>query len=287
MNLETFRFSRILATVGPSSFDKIKVLLDKGVNAFRLNFSHGSHEDHERAYNLIRSLSTDDYLSTAIVADLQGPKIRIGTFENGPVTTPVLDSPHPEIFEAFLTHSKVNHYVLIDDGKVKLDVVSVSDTEIVCVSKLGGALSDRKGVNLPTVQLGVSAMTEKDRRDLKCALQLGVDYVCLSFVQHAEDVREARAFIEDWRSVNNSEHDAPHIISKIEKPQALDNIDEIIGLSDAIMVARGDLGVEVPAASVPVIQKRLIGLCREAGKPIIIATHCLEKCRFQPPSYPG
>ncbi|KAL0206809.1 hypothetical protein P9112_012520 [Eukaryota sp. TZLM1-RC] len=290
--------TKITATIGPSSINRVSELLQCGVNVFRLNFSHGNVETQSNAYNRIREASVGPHTCTTIIQDLQGPKIRCGVFANARVTlkpgqqfrftkdlSPGDESrvglPHPEIFQAFLETPDVKHFVLLDDGKVKLDVISVTEDEIVCKSELGGVLSDRKGVNLPTVQLGVSAMTEKDKQDLCTGLKLGVDYICLSFVQSVDDVIEAREYMNTYRNYLCDNGGTcpiypPKIISKIEKPQALENIEAIIAESDAIMLARGDLGVEIPFAQVPVVQKRVVALLKQAGKPLIIATHCLE-----------
>ena len=273
--------TRILATIGPSSADEdtISRLLDAGADAFRFNFSHGTHEEHRQRYEIVRRLSEEKGLFTAIIADLQGPKLRVGVFANGSVVLKegqqfVLDMkdepgtaervtlPHREIFAAV----KPGDELLLNDGNIVLEVESCDTCHAVTKVKVGGELSGHKGVNLPNIKLPISAITEKDRDDIEFALKLGVDWISLSFVQQAEDVREARSLINGraW------------IVSKLEKPSAIEELDDIIQLSDAIMVARGDLGVECPIQTVPVMQKKIVAACRKYGRPVIIATQMLE-----------
>lgn len=273
--------TKILATVGPatSSEEMLENLVKAGVDAFRFNFSHGTHEEHAERYQTVRNLSKKYGRHLTVVADLQGPKLRVGTFETDKVLlkkgqTFVLDMldepgdesrvmlPHKEIFEAL----KDGDMLLLNDGNIELKVIKKdgysAQTEVV----VGGYLSAHKGVNLPNVKLAISALTEKDKNDLAFALKLGVDWVCLSFVQSVEDVRMARKLIGDkaW------------IISKLEKPSAVDELDDIIKESDGIMVARGDLGVECPIQTVPVLQKRIVKACRKYARPVIVATQMLE-----------
>ena len=273
--------TKILATIGPSSASKEKIeqLIDAGADAFRFNFSHGTHDEHKERYNTVRKLAKDKNLHITIVADMQGPKLRVGEFKNGKIElkngqkfTLDLDSalgdetrvnlPHKEIFQAL----RPGEDLLLNDGNIRLRVDECDAKHAVTTVMVGGPLSSHKGVNLPNVKLPISAITEKDRKDIEFALKLGVDWISLSFVQQAEDVREARKIIGDkaW------------IISKLEKPSAIDELDEIIKLSDAIMVARGDLGVECPIQTVPVLQKRIVSACRKYGRPVIIATQMLE-----------
>jgi pyruvate kinase len=275
------RNAKIVATLGPASTDPamIRRLFMAGVDVFRLNFSHGKPEDHRARFDTLRALEQETGRPIAILADLQGPKLRVGTFANGPVQLEVgqafrldLDSalgtvqrvqmPHPEIFKALQPGAEL----LLDDGRLRLLVTNCDpdhcDTRVV----VGGKLSERKGVNVPGVLLPITALTEKDRRDLAFALELGVDWVALSFVQRPEDVEEARALIQGRAG----------IVSKLEKPSAIDRLDDIVALSDAVMVARGDLGVELPAERVPTIQKRIVRTCRKLGKPVIVATQMLE-----------
>ena len=275
------RRAKIVATLGPAtdSAAEIEKLFETGADVFRLNFSHGEHAEHKARFDAIRAVEKKYNRPIAILADLQGPKLRVGTMENGGVelktgqafrldlTGETGDSaraplPHPEIFAAL----KESTQLLLDDGKIRLRVtaagVDFADTEVIA----GGRLSDRKGVNVPNAVLPLAAMTDKDRADLDFALSMGVDWVALSFVQRPEDVAEARKIIQGRAAV----------LSKLEKPAAIDRLDEIITLSDAIMVARGDLGVELPPEDVPSIQKQIIRHCREAGKPVVVATQMLE-----------
>ncbi len=273
--------TKILATVGPasSSEEMLEKLIDAGADAFRFNFSHGTHEDHKKRYNIVRKLEKKKKLHISIVADLQGPKLRVGQFKEDKVLlkekakfTLDMDSkagdenrvclPHKEIFAAL----KPGDELLLNDGNITLVVDKCDSKHAETTVKYGGYLSSHKGVNLPNTQLKISALTEKDKKDLKFALKLGVDWVSLSFVQTAKDVRDARELIGEkaW------------IISKLEKPSAIDELDEIISLSDAIMVARGDLGVECPLQTVPVLQKKIVTACRRYSKPVIVATQMLE-----------
>ena len=275
------RNAKIVATLGPASSDKdtVRRLFLAGVDVFRLNFSHGSADDHRARFANLRELERETGRPIGILADLQGPKLRVGTFAEGPVMLVEgaafrldLDPapgnaqraglPHPEIFAALVPGAEL----LLDDGKLRLEVVSCgpdfAETRVV----VGGKLSERKGVNVPGVVLPITALTAKDRRDLALALELGADWIALSFVQRPEDVSEARALIAGRAA----------IVSKLEKPSAIERLDEIVALSDAVMVARGDLGVELPAERVPAIQKRIVRSCRRFGKPVIVATQMLE-----------
>jgi len=275
------RCAKIIATLGPasSSPEMIEKLFLAGVDAFRLNFSHGSHEDHQKRYTIIRELEKKMGRPIGIMMDLQGPKLRIGTFQQKSTTleegqTFILDQdkspgdqtrvflPHPEIFEAV----QKGVSLLLDDGKIRLEVQNVTPKRIETRVVTPGLLSDRKGLNVPTVALPISAMTPKDRVDLAFGLGLGVDWVALSFVQHPKDVLEAKELIGDQAG----------IISKLEKPLAIEHLEEIVLHSDAIMVARGDLGVEMLPEEVPSIQKRIIRSCRKAGKPVVVATQMLD-----------
>lgn len=276
------RNAKIVATLGPASTSRetIEALFKAGADVFRLNFSHGTHEDHQRRLELIRSVEQDWKRPIGVLLDLQGPKLRIGTFVNGPVRLEQgsafrldLDAripgdgrrvalPHPEIFAALTENTDL----LLDDGRIRLRVercgADFADTTVI----VGGVLSERKGVNVPDVILPMSAMTEKDHRDLQFGLTLGVDWVALSFVQRVEDILAAREIIQGRAG----------IVAKLEKPAAIHLLDAIVGEADAIMVARGDLGVEMPAEQVPAIQKRIVRACRKAGKPVIVATQMLE-----------
>ncbi len=257
----------------------INALFEAGADVFRLNFSHGKHDDHKRRYDIIRGMEEKYNRSIGILLDLQGPKLRVGNFKTGKVMLEqgnrfrldLSDEPgdetraplhHPEIFEAL----KEGTDLLLDDGKIRLKVLEFgkdfAETEIV----IGGKLSDHKGVNVPSAVLPLSSLTEKDLEDLRYGLDLGVDWVALSFVQRPEDIAQARKLIAGRAGV----------MTKLEKPAAMDHLDEIVNLSDAVMVARGDLGVEVPPEDVPALQKRIVFTCRAAGKPVIVATQMLE-----------
>ena len=275
------RNAKIIATLGPasSSLEAISSLFEAGADVFRLNFSHGSHEDHRKSYDTIRSLETTFGRPVGILLDLQGPKLRVGKFSEGKVTLEVgqkfrLDMDetlgteerapllHPEVFAAL----KPNTNLLMDDGKIRVRVLDCGKDFAKTKVVTGGVLSNNKGVNVPDAVLDVSPLTEKDLLDLRFGLQLGVDWVALSFVQRPSDVAEAKKLIAG----------RAFVMSKLEKPQAMDHLDEIVELSDAIMVARGDLGVECPPEEVPSHQKRISRVCREAGKPVIVATQMLE-----------
>lgn len=281
------RHAKIVATVGPASNtpEKLKELFLAGVDVFRLNFSHGSHEDHAKVHAAIRALEKEVGRPIGILQDLQGPKIRIGTLiagkedlVNGEKVTFVLGKepggkdniplPHPEIFKAIMPGQDL----LIDDGRVRVRVRGVTDDKITAEVIVGGVISNRKGVNLPGTALDLSPLTEKDRADLAFGLSLGMDWIALSFVQRPSDVIEAKALIGDKAG----------LVSKIEKPQALEKIEDIIRLSDAIMVARGDLGVEIPHEDVPGRQKELVRAARLAAKPVIVATQMLDSMVASP-----
>ncbi|XDZ66127.1 pyruvate kinase [Alphaproteobacteria bacterium LSUCC0684] len=272
--------TRILATLGPasSSEETIRDMIAAGANAFRLNFSHGVQADHAERVRLIRSLAEECGQPITILADLQGPKLRIGKVEAGVVLKKggkfVFDLkdeigsdsrvmlPHQEIFDAILP----GHRMLVNDGKLQFTVTGVDRNIIETRVDVGGALTDRKGVNVPDVSLDISPLTEKDRKDLDFALSLGVDWVALSFVQRVSDLIEARSIIKDKAS----------IMVKVEKPQALRIIDDLITAADGVMIARGDLGVELPPEQVPGAQKDITRICRKVGKPVVVATQMLE-----------
>lgn len=278
---------KILATLGPAIRDAahIRQLVEAGVNLFRLNFSHGEHADHAQRYQWVREVERELNQPIGILMDLQGPKLRVGRFAEGKVqlvngqslrldldTTPGdasrVNLPHPEIIEAL----QPGMSLLLDDGRLRLKVTAKhTDAVDTCVIA-GGELSDRKGVNVPEAVLQLSPLTGKDRRDLTFGLQLGVDWVALSFVQRPEDIVEARELIGG----------KAFLMAKIEKPSAVTHLEEIAKLCDAIMVARGDLGVEVPAENVPRIQKDIVRTCRQLGRPVVVATQMLESMRFSP-----
>lgn len=278
---------RILATLGPASSgaDEIAALYHAGADAFRVNMSHGSHDDHRHVIQRIRSLEKELGRPMTILADLQGPKIRTGIFADGPVELSEGDSfvfdlderpgtrervclPHPEIFAA--VHP--GEQLLLNDGKLRFQVKSVSDERIEAVALNSGEVSDRKGVNVPDAVLPLPALTDKDRRDLDFALDQGVDWIALSFVQRPDDVAEARRLIAGRAA----------LMAKIEKPRALDRLGEILELCDGLMVARGDLGVELPPQKVPRVQKEIVEEAREAGKPVVVATQMLDSMVTNP-----
>ncbi|MFT3729554.1 MAG: pyruvate kinase [Terricaulis sp.] len=275
------RDCKIVATMGPASDapDRLLMLLQAGVDCFRLNFSHGAREEHKRRMDAIRDAEAKVGRPVGVFADLQGPKIRVGTFADGQITLRYNDTvtleasantghdglitlPHPELVASL----QAGDILKLDDGKMQLTVLSREGDKVKARVDFGGVLKNQKGVNVPTRRIPISALTEKDREDLRYALELGVDYIALSFVQHPDDVKEARALIGDRAG----------IISKIEKPSALAEIDAIVEVSDAVMVARGDLGVELPPEQVPIAQRKIIRAARAAGRPVIVATHMLE-----------
>ena len=281
------RNAKILATLGPASSDgdTIRELFAAGVDVFRFNFSHGSHEDHQARYELVRDIEREIGRPVGILADLQGPKLRLGTIAGGKLQVVggqelVLDlnpAPgdgqrvpllHPEIFAAV----NAGDDLLIDDGKVRLRVLTCDGQSARVQVLNAGVLSDRKGVNVPGAILPMSALTEKDRKDLEFGLSLGVDWIALSFVQRPADIEELKDIVKGraW------------VMAKLEKPAAIDSLNEIIAVSDGIMVARGDLGVECAPEDVPVLQKRIIRTCRELGKPVVVATQMLESMITSP-----
>ena len=281
------RNGKIVATVGPASNDPsvIEKLYLSGVDVFRLNFSHGDHSGHEKVFNAIRAVGRKYHSFPTILADLQGPKLRVGTFENDkifleegdifrfdldktPGDTKRVNLPHPEILEAL----KAGTSLLLDDGKLRFEVLSCSSDYAEVKVIVGGQLSNRKGVNVPHVMLPIPALTEKDKKDLDFALSLGVDWIALSFVQNVEDVEEARGIISGRAKV----------LSKIEKPLAVQSIEPIVKISDGIMVARGDLGVEMNPEEVPAAQRLIINTCHRLGKPVVVATQMLESMITSP-----
>jgi pyruvate kinase len=279
--MRRLRRIKILATLGPASSDSatLRKLFEAGADLFRINMSHTSHDKMRELIETIRNVETSYGRPIGILVDLQGPKLRLGQFAGGPVLlgngdTFTLDSnpapgdktrvhlPHPEILAAL----RPGHALLLDDGKVRLIAEDTTPERAITRVVIGGKMSDRKGVSLPDTDLPVSAMTQKDRADLEVAAEAGVDWIALSFVQRPEDVIEAKKLVRGRAA----------IMSKIEKPQAIDRLPEIVEVSDALMVARGDLGVELPAERVPGLQKQMTRLARKAGKPVVIATQMLE-----------
>jgi pyruvate kinase len=281
------RSAKIVATLGPASSapETIAALFHAGVDVFRLNFSHGDRSDHQARVATIRALEKETGRPIGILADMQGPKLRLGTFGNGKVRLKPgahfrldLDKtpgdqeraplPHPEIFAALEAGTEL----LLNDGNVRLKVEACGEHFAETLVIDGGELSDRKGVNVPNAVLPLAALTEKDRGDLAFALDAGADWIALSFVQRPDDVAEARKLVANRAGV----------MVKLEKPAAVRRLAEIIELSDALMVARGDLGVEMPPEDVPPIQKQIVHACRAAGKPVIVATQMLESMVHAP-----
>jgi len=279
--MRRLRNVKIVATLGPASNDRatIKALFIAGADVFRLNMSHGTHDELRARHAIIRDIEREMDRPIAILADLQGPKLRCGVFANGHEDLQVganfrldLDTtdgdntrvclPHPEIFAAIDT----GETLLVNDGKIRLEVVTCGSDFANCRVVVGGEISNRKGVNVPDVVLPLAALSDKDREDLEFACTLGVDWLALSFVQRVQDVTEARELAKGRAA----------ILSKIEKPAAVKAFADILAVSDGIMVARGDLGVELPVQNVPPIQKRLVKTCRHAGKPVIVATQMME-----------
>lgn len=272
---------KILATVGPASRDPamLRRLVWAGVDAFRVNMSHGEHATHAETIDEIRKLEADLNRPIAIFCDLQGPKLRVGKFKGGKAVirhsghftldrNPELgdetrvELPHPELFGLL----EKGQRLLINDGKIQLTVIRADENEILCSATVGGVISDRKGVNVPDAEIPIPALTAKDRKDLAFAVEKGADWIGLSFVQRPEDLAEARKLMGSYGA----------LCAKIEKPMAVRRLDEIIEMSDGIMVARGDLGVELLPEEVPPLQKEIVNKSRIAGKPVIVATQMLE-----------
>ena len=286
-HMRRFRNGKIVATLGPATSEKasISALFEAGADVFRMNFSHGVHKDHATRIRIIRELEVQFHRPIGIVADLQGPKLRVGEFADGPLH---LESgnvfrldlertlgdarrvclPHPEVFQALEPGMRL----LMDDGRIHLQVSDVGADFAKTTVITGGELSNHKGVNVPDAVLELSSLTAKDRDDMRFALQSEVDWIALSFVQRPEDIAEARKLIAGRAAV----------MAKLEKPMALNSLEEIVSLCDAIMVARGDLGVEMPTEEVPIQQKKIISACRSAGKPVIIATQMLDSMVHAP-----
>ena len=278
------RRAKIVATLGPasSSYDQLRALIEAGVDVARMNLSHGSYDVHEQIYRDVRKAASDLDKPVGVFVDLQGPKIRLTKFKDGPVmlekgatfkiTTDEIEGDVNicgTTFKGLPGDVNVGDFLLIDDGKVKLRAVEVSDTTVTTIVEIPGQVSNNKGINLPGVAVNVPALSEKDEDDLRWALKLGVDMVALSFVRNASDIDRVQEIMrEEGRKVP--------VIAKIEKPQAVENLEEIIDAFDAIMVARGDLGVELPLEQVPLVQKRAVELARRWAKPVIVATQMLE-----------
>lgn len=285
-----FNKTKILATIGPASnnYETIKSLAAAGANVFRLNFSHGTHEIHADVAKIIRQINKDEGLNLGILQDLQGPKIRVGEVENNGVeikpgelititNDPVVGTSHlvSTVYQNLPNDVQTGDRILIDDGNLEVIVNDTDGKNVNCTVIHGGILKSRKGINLPNTKVSAPSLTEKDIEDLAFGLEQEVDWIALSFVRSAEDIIDLRERIEAKGKVCK-------IVAKIEKPEALDNIDAIIEATDAIMVARGDLGVEVPMEIVPLWQKRIVEKCKLACKPVIIATQMMESMIVNP-----
>jgi pyruvate kinase len=275
---------KIVCTMGPATAtpERMRGLVDAGMDVARLNFSHGSHEDHEMVYKLVRQAAKDTGRAVAVLADLQGPKIRLGRFANGPhhwhtgdVVTITSDDILGTPDRVSCTYSKlpqevkVGDRLLIDDGKVAVEVSAVERNDIRCLVVEGGPVSNNKGVSLPNVAVSVPAMSDKDEEDLRFALRLGVDLIALSFVRSPDDIKLVHHIMAE-------EGITLPVIAKVEKPEAVTHLEAIVLAFDGVMVARGDLGVELPLDQVPLVQKRAVQLCRENAKPVIVATQMLD-----------
>ncbi|MCU0419676.1 MAG: pyruvate kinase [Cyclobacteriaceae bacterium] len=279
----TYNKTKIVATVGPASNAKemLRALVKEGVDVFRLNFSHGSHADHLKVIEHVREINREMGTRVALLQDLQGPKIRINEMQPGVeivrgqeltiTTREVLGNQElvSTSYEGLPKDVKVGDMVLIDDGKIELKVKEVRDIDVICTVVYGGPLKSRKGINLPFTKVSAPSLTEKDHEDLLFGLKHQVDWVALSFVRKAKDIEFLRNIINEYKSNTR-------IVAKIEKPEALENIDSIIAATDAVMVARGDLGVEIWMEEVPMVQKMLVAKCNQAAKPVIVATQMME-----------
>lgn len=279
----SFNKTKIVATVGPASNSKeiLRALIKEGVDIFRLNFSHGTHEDHLKVIKFVRELNQELGTTIGLLQDLQGPKIRVNemlpdvVIERGQklvITTRDLvgnDEVVCTSYKSLPRDVKTGDMILIDDGKIELKVLEVKDGDVTTEVVYGGPLKSRKGINLPFTKVSAPSLTEKDLRDLEFGLDNNVDWIALSFVRKAEDITQMRSIIDARKAT-------AQIVAKIEKPEALSNIDEIIAATDAVMVARGDLGVEIWMEEVPMVQKMLVEKCNVAGKPVIVATQMME-----------
>ncbi|HWU47472.1 MAG TPA: pyruvate kinase [Humibacter sp.] len=284
------RRAKIVATLGPatSSYENIRAIIDAGVDVARMNLSHGSYDVHESVYANVRKAADDSGRAVAVMVDLQGPKIRLGKFEAGPYELAVGDiftittedvvgtkELSSTTFKGLPGDVKPGDFLLIDDGKVKVRVLDTDGTRVRTEVIVAGPVSNNKGINLPGVAVNVPALSEKDEADLRWGLGLGADYIALSFVRNAADIERVHEIMaEEGRKVP--------VIAKIEKPQAVDALEEIIDAFDAIMVARGDLGVELPLEAVPIVQKKAVEIARRMAKPVIVATQMLESMISSP-----
>lgn len=278
------RRAKIVCTLGPAvgSYEQVLALVEAGMDVARLNFSHGTHADHALNYRWVREASDKTGHAVAVLADLQGPKIRLGHFAGGPVlwatgeivtvTTDVVEGTHDRVsttYSGLIEDVRAGDKILVDDGKVELRVVSVVDTDVTCQVVEGGPVSNHKGLNLPGVNVSEPALTPKDEVDLRFALGMRVDLIALSFVRSPDDA-------DDVHRVMAEEGAILPVIAKVEKPQAVEQLAKIVAAFDGVMVARGDLGVEMPLEEVPMVQKRAVQACRDAAKPVIVATQMLD-----------
>lgn len=284
------RRAKIVATLGPatSSYENIRALIDAGVNVARMNLSHGSYDVHEGVYANVRKAAADADKPIAVLVDLQGPKIRLGKFEGGPyelaagdiftiTTEDILGNKDisSTTFKGLPQDVSPGDFLLIDDGKVRVKVLETDGVRVKTEVIVAGPVSNNKGINLPGVAVNVPALSEKDEADLRWGLKLGADFIALSFVRNAADIERVHEIMDE-------EGITLPVIAKIEKPQAVDALEEIIDAFDGIMVARGDLGVELPLEAVPLVQKRAVELCRRMAKPVIVATQMLESMISSP-----
>jgi pyruvate kinase len=283
--VDVIRHAKIVCTLGPATDtpERARALVEAGMDVARLNFSHGEHSEHGRRFHEVRQAATAAGRNVAVLADLQGPKIRLGRFGDGPVTWATGERVRITVEDCVGTHDRVSttyknlagdvrpgDRLLVDDGNVALIAVDVENgTDVVCDVTEGGVVSDNKGLSLPGVDVSVPAMSDKDAADLEFALRLGVDYIALSFVRNPEDVKLVHKVMDEV-GVHRP------VIAKLEKPEAVDRLEEIVLAFDGMMVARGDLGVEMPLEIVPVVQKRAVQICRDNAKPVIVATQMLE-----------
>ena len=278
------RRAKIVCTIGPAveSVEKIAELVDAGMNMARLNLSHGDHAEHQSRLNMVRAAAKNANKPVAILVDLQGPKIRLARFTDGPhelsrgdtftITTDDIDGTKTRVgttYKGLPGDCKVGDYILIDDGKVTVQVTKVSGNDVITTVIQPGVVSNNKGLNLPGVAVSVPALSDKDKADLRWGLKAGADFIALSFVRSAADLKDVHAIMDEVGV-------RIPVIAKIEKPQAVENLQEIVDAFDGIMVARGDLGVELPIEEVPMVQKRCITLARESAKPVIVATQMLD-----------
>ena len=290
MKQKLFKKTKIVATIGPASRDRevLKELILSGANVFRLNFSHGSHEDHQKTIEMVRSLNDELGTHVCLLQDLQGPKIRVGQVKDGAVpikpgqkliiTTDEIEGTSERVstvYQGIINDVKPGDMILVDDGNIELKTIKVEGNDVHTEVVHGELLKSRKGINLPNSNVSAPSMTEKDIEDLEFGFQFDIEWVALSFVRNAADIKDIKARIAK-AGVRTK------VVAKIEKPEAISNMDAIIDETDALMVARGDLGVEVPSEMVPIYQKRLVKKCNRLGKPVIIATQMLESMTDNP-----